>query len=289
MIPDNEMRLLRKLRHPSLGLGLRMGLSGGARTKIGLPLTNGELPTGMTLTRASTGTYYGDDDLIASAAIDEARFDYLLNAQGALLIEPQRTNIILRSADFSNASWTKSNGAITTNAGTNPDGSSTIQTFTASATNGFLFQASDIGTGNSGVNSVWIKRRTGSGAVSLRSQATGTQTNITVTNDWARVTMPVTGNTGGNCWVMRVDTSGDAVDLWGAQLEVAATATSYIPTVASQVTRSADVAKLHVPVWIDELRFTFDDDSTQDVAVTPGEYTIPTNLNRPRIKGIFST
>lgn len=242
----------------------------------------------LVFTRASTATRIDSAGLVASSAIDSARIDYdpATLAILGLLIEPQRTNVLLRSSDFNNASWSKANGSVSTNAGTNPDGSSTVQTFAATSANAFLFQASDILTGNSGVNSIWIKRRTGSGVVRLRSVATGTDTPITITSGWTRVTMPVTGNTGGNCFVLKVDTSGDAVDVWGAQLEVGATATSYIPTTASQVTRSAEAAIIIVPSDGASVRYTFDDDSTQTVSVSPGSYAIPTNLNRPRIKRI---
>ncbi len=62
---------------------------------------------------------------------------------------------------------------------------------------------------------------------------------------------------------------------------------SRIITTAGAVTRAADVAKFTPAAGVDSLRITFDDNSTQDVSVTPlVEYTIPTNLNRPHIKSI---
>jgi hypothetical protein len=39
------------------------------------------------------------------------------------------------------------------------------------------------------------------------------------------------------------------VDIWGAQLELGSFATSYIPTVASQVTRSADICTITAPMF----------------------------------------
>src|SRR5215204_2014546 len=61
----------------------------------------GTLDSRVTFTRASTATYINASGLVATAAIDEARFDYnpvSLAARG-LLIEEQRTNDVLWSRD----------------------------------------------------------------------------------------------------------------------------------------------------------------------------------------------
>ncbi len=76
---------------------------------------------------------------------------------------------------------------------------------------------------------------------------------------------------------------------WGAQFEEGGgPSSSYIPTTSSQLTRSADAGSFTLPAGVSTLRFTFDDNGTQEVAVSPGSYNIPTNLNRPRIKRIRS-
>jgi hypothetical protein len=46
----------------------------------------------------------------------------------ALLLEPQRTNLFLRSEEFANVVWTKSNLSITANTTTAPDGNTTADT-----------------------------------------------------------------------------------------------------------------------------------------------------------------
>lgn len=87
--------------------------------------------------------------------------------------------------------------------------------------------------------------------------------------------------------------SGTVIDitlrLGTPQTELGSTLTSVIPTSTIAVTRSADVAKFTPPAGVTTVRYTFDDDTTADVSVTPGiEYTIPTNLARPNIKSIVS-
>jgi hypothetical protein len=50
--------------------------------------------------------------------------------------------------------------------------------------------------------------------------------------------------------------------------------------------RQADVLSFTVPSGTGRLTYTFDDLSTQEVTVLAGPYTVPTNLNRPRIRQI---
>jgi hypothetical protein len=65
----------------------------------------------FTFTRASTATYFDINGLLATAAVDEPRIDYdpaTLACRG-LLIEDQRTNLLLSSATFATQSVTVTN------------------------------------------------------------------------------------------------------------------------------------------------------------------------------------
>ena len=61
------------------------------------------------------------DYLPTTDRLDIARIDYS-TGEPALLLEPQRTNLLLRSQEFDNASWAKQNATITANNTTSPDG-----------------------------------------------------------------------------------------------------------------------------------------------------------------------
>lgn len=106
----------------SLGLGLPPG--GNGIPALDLSFLNSEtLSSQITFTRASTATRVNSSGVIVSAAIDEPRYDYdpaTLAAKG-LLIEEQRTNLLLRSAEFDNASWTKTSATVSANAASGPD------------------------------------------------------------------------------------------------------------------------------------------------------------------------
>ena len=70
------------------------------------------------------------------------------------------------------------------------------------------------------------------------------------------------------------------------QVEKAATNTSPIPTSSAAVTRAADALVLKLPgSETHDMLVTFDNDTTQTIAdVTGGDYSVPTNLDRPRVK-----
>lgn len=224
------------------------------------------------------------------------RFDYdpvTLQPRG-LLIEEQRTNLLLWSEEFDNASWVKAAVTATANATTSPDGTvdadAIIET-TASSThdvnqsatlsaaahtysafvkaNGrswvrlFVFQSGP------GSTSVWFNVSTGSVGTVGAGASNATITNFG--NGWYRCAFTFTAVAASASLYAQLATAdngpasytGDGTSgifLWGAQLEAGAFATSYIPTVASQVTRTADQASIVAPnfaPWYNQSEGTF--------------------------------
>ena len=216
----------------------------------------------MTVVRATTATRVNSSGLIESVAINVPRLDYpLLGGCPSILVEPLRTNLVLRSEEFDNAYWTKVQGGIalapvvTPNVETAPDGTMTADRVVFNLNGGTASgDLSSLGSANftsisiTRTQSVWIKTTDGTTKVFTFVSPTGAATTITVTSVYQRFTWTSTGiNVSSVRLRLRGSASGEgtatsaSIAIWGAQMEDGSNATSYIPTVAGTVTRVADV------------------------------------------------
>jgi len=161
---------------------------------------------------------------------------YRTDWQGTSLLYPTaRTNYFLGSTSF--AYCTPTNMSLTTGID-DPSGGTNAVTLTASAANGTYSQSGGINTIPAGTycSSVWVRRRTGTGTVQMRAPDL-TNKNLTVTDHWTRVSYSgVQGAIDNTGFIIRVVTSGDAVDIAFAQCELGTIATPYIPTTTTAVT-----------------------------------------------------
>lgn len=273
--------------------------------------TGGVLPSGATLTRSSTGTYYNSAGLLEIAAINAARFEYDPSTLGfkGLLIEPQRTNIIAHSNAFS--SWGSFGATVAANAAASPDGTNNAWSFTApsggrqgkykSFTAAAYVTSVFAKSGNYDyisnlLSSSWGTREVGfnlSTQVRTHKSSDIASTDVqNVGNGWGRyVVVPSTPAATLMLFVgiaSPAPVSGSYVYYYGAQVEMGTKPTSYIPTTTASVTRAADLLALIIPSGATTLRLSFDDDSTQDIDAVPyagSTYTIdPETLNRRHIK-----
>ena len=160
---------------------------------------------------------------------------------GHLLLEPQRTNLITYSEDFS--TWTtQGNISISSNNNTSPSGNldATLLSITDTSTTTKIQQPTPVTSGDTYTFSVYLK--SDSNLTLEIGGISGAHTAVNTTNEWQRFS--VTQVASSNNRFPQVKSSGTqgTFYMWGAQLEDGDYATSYIPTNGTTVTRSQDVA-----------------------------------------------
>jgi hypothetical protein len=153
-----------------------------------------------------------------------------------------RRNLVIYSQNFSDAGWgatsaTKTYGVL------DPDGGTTATTVTATAANGSILRSfgGSLGTGVTYTNSIWVKRRTGTGGVFFFTPNAGGAT-IAVTDSWQRITISSPGPASTLFIGLRLATLGDAVDIAFSQMDLAATATDYQKVITAYDVTESGVA-----------------------------------------------
>jgi len=199
------------------------------------------------------------------------RIDYTNGSCPSLLLEPQRTNIALYSEQFDNAYWTKQATTITANNTTSPDGTINADKIISNAVNDehlvyyfeptLLNQVLTVSLFVKKLNYRYaILRSFTTGAYrtsvfdldngTITSQDLGASTIKNYGNGWYRISTTFTSPLGtfgiqyGFSATTGFTYNGDGASAnyaWGFQTELGSYPTSYIPTVASTVTRNADV------------------------------------------------
>lgn len=202
----------------------------------------------LSFARASSGTRINAAGQMESVGVNMPRIDHdpVTRECLGLLIEGAATNLCVRSEDFTSALWGVTNGTKTTGVA-DPWGGTTAATFTAGSTGSCNIQcgSATVTVGETYTVSCWIRRRTGTGPVGIRAVENVNGPALPVTTEWRRYSLTATATqTIGRAGV-NLSVEGDAVDVWGFQLELGTGPTSYIKTPASvSVSRSADICTL---------------------------------------------
>jgi hypothetical protein len=239
-------------------------IEGGDGSTFSMDFTTGVLDSRLTFTRASTtATYINSSGYVTTAGTNVPRFDHdpTTRAPRGLLVEAQVTNLLNWSESFATSGGTNNNWAspnMTRGSGqADPANGTTAIRFTAIAPNATLISSAAIGSSAARTFSVWL-RRVGAGTGDIQyTQNNGTNWNTQpITSTWTRYSFTHTAD---HRVGIRIVTSGNSIEIWGAQLEAGTGASSYIPTGASQATRNRDSATMSLSgdlVGFDRVQYT---------------------------------
>ena len=225
-----------------------------------------------------TDTFSITNVSVKEATIDNLpRVDYT-DGTSSLLVEPQRTNLITYSEDFT--SWNKLAAVVTTNQTTSPSGTLTADKITYDGTTyGRVEQTVAVTNGNTYSWSVYLKNNDLSDVtqVWLGFSLGGQGEFVTITNEWQRYETVQVAN-GSNEYPRVQFTGTGSLYAWGAQMEEGSYPTSYIKTSGSTVTRNQETyTKTGISDKIGQTEGTFFIELSKPVLETDGYYLISLN------------
>jgi len=270
----------------------------------------------FTVSRNTDATYVDKNGIIQTALPNVARIDYTDGGCGALLVEPQSTNLALWSEQFDNAYWIKDGATISANATTSPDGYTNADKLEEDSSTGVhRYGKATFPSGTQRTFSVFAKKGERNFVCLFENNIVGPQVkgvifnlntgtlslnnfpsyyiNPTITdygNGWYRcsatwtplsLSVPSVGVSADGLTNSYAGTTGIGIFVYGAQLEVGTEANSYIPTTTTSVTRAADIETVTTPAGVTSITETIGGVDQTPITVIPATYQIPNgNINK---------
>ncbi len=235
--------------------------------RLALDFTTASLDSRVTVSRAlDTATRINSSGFIETVNANLPRFDYdpvTIGTCKGLLIEETRANALPSSNDFTNATYWVVNGSPTVLADqvSSPDGTTNACTMEVSgASNGFgVYSAATFAAGTY-TASLYFKPISGNLVFRLGFSTTNSTINMNTLaivngansvgtveagpNGYYRFKVTVTTASTLSLNIYSIGSNTGKMAFYGAQIEVGAFATSYIPTTTTSLTRNADVVSM---------------------------------------------
>ena len=190
--------------------------------------------------RATDATRINSLGLVETIGINLPRINYE-NGCGSWLFEPQTSQLVTYSEDFSNAAWTKN--VVTLESGyLAPDGTNNAYKVSGSVN---MNDVNITGLVATSTRSIYARTVSGTGTAQLLTHNSNTNNVFTITEQWQRFEVSTANATFTN-FFYAIDFRGvgtlSEIILWGANATNDQDyATSYIPSNGSTVTRNQDV------------------------------------------------
>ena len=233
----------------------------------------------FTVDRDCLAKYTDEDGILKTALANVPRIE-----DGAILVEPQATNFIHYSEDFSNSAWQKVRLTVDSNVGISPDGTQNADLITKTEIGSARLRQFDVTDGSSIHSSqIWIKRG-GVGNASIRIDVgTNSSASFPLTDQWQLIKfenkVPDLSRT---YQTINFEADiGDTVLIYGYQVEQASTASSYIPTAGVTETRLVDNISVPTPAGVTSITETINGVEQTPITTIPVTYSLPVgNINK---------
>ena len=182
------------------------------------------------------------------------RLDYTDGGCPVLLTEPQSTNLVTDSEDFSDSYWNAgTNCQVDSDFSISPDGTQNADKLTSITNTASRREATvSVSALTYKKASIWLKKGNVNSSSLTRLVVEGDATygfadNLTITDNWVRYEVLVPNTDTSTSLTLRVyptrqigGTLGDEMLVWGAQFEELDYSTSYIPTYGAIASRASE-------------------------------------------------